>query len=354
MDAGRSQRPEPTEHWFSSLVEHSGDLIIVVDKVGTVVYANPIAFRTFGISSEEAIGTSGLRFIDPDDVERVASNLLALTQTPGSTIVDAVRFISVTGEVRDLEVTATNQLDDTEVAGIIINGKDVTDRNDQVRQLEASFDGSIHALAEIVELRDPYTAGHQREVATFACWIAEELDLPSDTIRGIEVAATLHDIGKVSIPSEILTRPGQLNPPEFELIKMHSQAGSDIVARIPFPWPVADMILQHHERLDGSGYPLGLKGDAILLESRIIAVADAISAMSGHRPYRPALGISAALEQLESGRGALYEPAVVDAALAIFRKASTPARISSTHDHEPAPLQDTFRQGRSSARQVGR
>jgi len=175
---------------------------------------------------------------------------------------DTLRFLSATDEVRVLEIVATNWLQTASVGGIVINGRDVTERNEYVTKLKASFDAVTIAIANAVELRDPYTAGHQREVAGMATAIARELALAEDDVKGIEVASTIHDIGKIAVPAEILTRPGKLNPAEFEIVKTHSQAGADVVADVPFPWPVAEMILQHHERLDGSGYPNALKGSA--------------------------------------------------------------------------------------------
>lgn len=171
----------------------------------------------------------------------------------------------------------------------------------------------------MVELRDPYTAGHQREVAQLAGAIAREMALDEEDVKGIEVAATLHDIGKIAVPTAILNRPGRLSPPEFELIKAHSQTGSDIVADVPFPWPVAEMILQHHERLDGSGYPSGLSDGDILMGSRILAIADVVSAISSHRPYRPAMGLDQAIAEIETHSGQLYDRDAVDACVLLAR-----------------------------------
>jgi len=167
-------------------------------------------------------------------------------------------------------------------------------------------------------MRDPYTAGHQRRVGQLAAAIARELGLPEDTMRGIELAASIHDLGKISVPAEILSKPTKLTAIEFMLLKNHAQAGFDIIKDIKFPWPIATMVLQHHERQDGSGYPQGLKGEQILLESRILAVADVVEAMASHRPYREALGIDSALQEIQRGRGTLYDAAVVDACLRLF------------------------------------
>jgi PAS domain S-box-containing protein len=180
--------------------------------------------------------------------------------------------------------------------------------------------GTIQAIAVTVEKRDPYTAGHQRRVANLSVAIALELGLAEDRITGLRLGATIHDIGKIYVPAEILTRPGELTPMEFEFIKTHPQVGFDIMKDVKLPWPVAEMIFQHHEHLDGSGYPQGLKGDAILLEARILTVSDVTEAMMSHRPYRAALGLDAALADIVKYRGIYYDPVVVDACLRLFRE----------------------------------
>jgi PAS domain S-box-containing protein/putative nucleotidyltransferase with HDIG domain len=304
---------------IARIAENSSDLIAVISEGGVVVYANPAASMTFGVTMEEAVGSSTFSYVHPDDLDRVKTQLAQLVRSPGASVIDTVRFVSPSG-VRVLQIVSTNCVDNAAVAGIVVNGRDVTERNEYVDKLQASLDAITVTVANMVEIRDPYTAGHQREVAYIATAIARELALSDDEVKGIEVASTLHDIGKNAIPTEILTRPGRLSDAEFEIIKTHSQAGYDIVAEVPFPWPVADMILQHHERLDGSGYPNGLRGSSIPMGSRILAVADVVSAMSGHRPYRPALGVDAALAEIKVQRGVLFDPVVVDSCLRLFRK----------------------------------
>lgn len=200
----------------------------------------------------------------------------------------------------------------------------VEERTQSLREsetkLRASLLDSISALAATVEMRDPYTAGHQRRVAQIATAIAHELGLTEQQIEGLYLAAVVHDVGKVKIPAEILSKPGKLTEVEFLLIQQHPEAGYDILKEVDFPWPIAQFVLQHHERIDGSGYPQKLRGDAILPEARILAVADVIEAMASHRPYRPSLGIETMLEEIGSKRGTLYDAAVVDAALRLFRE----------------------------------
>ncbi|MCU7922308.1 MAG: GAF domain-containing protein [Candidatus Thiodiazotropha sp. (ex Dulcina madagascariensis)] len=184
--------------------------------------------------------------------------------------------------------------------------------------LKKSLMQTIQAFAMTLEQRDPYTAGHQRRVADLSCAIARELGLEQDMIEGIGMGGIIHDLGKISVPAEILNRPGKLSEPELAIIKLHPEVGYQILKDIDFPWPVVDMIHQHHERIDGSGYPYGLKGDEISFEARIMAVADVVEAMATDRPYRAGLGLDAALEELKRGRGKIYDPEVVDSCVRLF------------------------------------
>jgi putative two-component system response regulator len=184
--------------------------------------------------------------------------------------------------------------------------------------LQRALEGIIQANTRIVESRDPYTAGHQRRVALLAVAIAKEMNISKDQSEGIRMAAMIHDLGKISIPAEILSKPSRLTEIEFGFIKTHPQAGYDIIADIEFPWPIAQMVLQHHEKINGSGYPQGLSGEDILFEARIICVADVVEAMASHRPYRPALGIEKAMEEISKNSGILYDKKVVDACVRLF------------------------------------
>jgi putative nucleotidyltransferase with HDIG domain len=182
------------------------------------------------------------------------------------------------------------------------------------------MEGTVRAIAYTIETRDPYTAGHQRRVTKLACAIGEEMGLSKDQIEGLRMSGELHDIGKIHVPAEILSKPGQISDAEYTIIKTHAQVGHDILKTIEFPWAVAKIVLQHHERMDGSGYPQGLKGKDILLEAKILAVADVIEAMATHRPYRPALSIEESLKEISKNRGKLYDPKVVDICLKIFKE----------------------------------
>ena len=187
-------------------------------------------------------------------------------------------------------------------------------------QLQSTLLDFVAVLGATVEMRDPYTAGHQRRVAHLARAIAQELAWPAHQIQGLHLASVVHDFGKIKVPAEILSKPGRLTALEFALIQEHAANGYDILKSIQFPWPIADAVHQHHERLDGSGYPQGLRGEAILPEARVLGVADVVEAMSSHRPYRPGLGIDAALAEIERGRNTVYDPDAVDACLQLFRQ----------------------------------
>jgi PAS domain S-box-containing protein len=204
---------------------------------------------------------------------------------------------------------------------------DITERKqaeeklrESLEQLRRALQTTIQVLVMAVEIKDPYTAGHQRRMTNLARTMATEMGLPPEKIEGLRMAGVIHDIGKITLPVEILSKPTKLSDIEFSLIKEHVRLGYDILKDMESPWPLAEIVLQHHERMDGSGYPRGLKGEEILIEARILAVADVVEAMASHRPYRPALGLDAALEEIEKNRGLLYDSHAVDACLRVFRE----------------------------------
>lgn len=192
--------------------------------------------------------------------------------------------------------------------------------NRALQESQETLNGLINTLSSTIEARDPYTSGHQKRVTELAIAIAEEMELSEDKIAGIRMAGVIHDLGKIAIPAEILSKPSRLSEPEFNLIKSHSQVGYDILKNIRFPLPIANIVHQHHERMNGSGYPLGIAGNDILIESRVIGVADVVEAMSSHRPYRPSLGIDAALEEIMKDRGTFFDPDAVNACLKIIQE----------------------------------
>jgi putative nucleotidyltransferase with HDIG domain len=205
-----------------------------------------------------------------------------------------------------------------EIVGAVVSFMDITERKNYQHSLQQALEQTVQAVAAALEQRDPYTAGHQRGVAELAQAIGQEMGLEQKVVEGLYVGGIIHDIGKISIPAEILTKPGKLRNVEYELIKGHVENGQAILSGIEFPWPIIEMIGQHHERLDGSGYPRSLEGIEIILEARILAVADVVEAMYSHRPYRVGLGIDAALEEIQEGRSTRYDPEVVDSCLRLF------------------------------------
>jgi putative two-component system response regulator len=219
-------------------------------------------------------------------------------------------LISVTNALhrRELEIISRTYRHELE--------KKVLERTTKLREaterLEKILDGVVDTIAFTLEKRDPYTSGHQRRVARLACGIAKKMKLPEDLIYGLQMASFIHDIGKIYVPSEILSKPGKLSEAEFGIIKTHPQVSYEILKRIEFPWPIAEIAYQHHERINGSGYPRGLSGKDILLEAKILSVADVVEAMASHRPYRPALGIDKAMEEISTNKGVLYESDVAD------------------------------------------
>jgi HD-GYP domain-containing protein (c-di-GMP phosphodiesterase class II) len=205
--------------------------------------------------------------------------------------------------------------------------RDITERKQAERQIAETLERlkkaigvTIEAMVSTVETKDPYTAGHQLRSADLACAIATEMGLPQERIDGIRLAGSIHDIGKLSIPSEILVKPAKLSELEFSLIKVHALRGYELLKHVESSWPLAEMVYQHHERMNGSGYPRNLKGEEIIMEARILAVADVVESMASHRPYRPSLGIRAALDEIAKNRGILYDPEVADACLKIFNE----------------------------------
>ena len=227
-------------------------------------------------------------------------------------------LISVANAMRRRELEIANRAYRRGLENMVAERTTELERN--MGKLQATLKAIIHATSLTVELRDPYTAGHQRRVSELVRAISGEMGLPADRVEGICMGGIIHDLGKIAVPTEILSKPGKISATEFRLIKDHPRVGHNILKDIDFPWPIAKMALQHHERMDGSGYPDGLGGKDILLEARILAVADVVEAMASHRPFRPALGIEKALREIQSNRGTSYDPDVVDACLVVFNE----------------------------------
>jgi len=229
-------------------------------------------------------------------------------------------FISKSEKEINVEGSENGMVRDGKFVSAVRIFRDITERKQAEERLKRTIDAIINTMSKIMEAKDPYTASHQQRVSQLATAIAKELNLPQDKIEGIRIVSLIHDIGKIGLPTEILSKPTRLTDIEFSLIKDHSRIGYDIVKPIDSPFPIAQIILQHHERLNGSGYPNNLKGDEILFEARVLGVADVVEAMSTHRPYRPALGINAALEEISKNKGILYDPEVVDVCSKLIRE----------------------------------
>jgi PAS domain S-box-containing protein len=297
--------------------------------MGNVLAVNERAVSRYGYEAEMIVGKPFLDIIHPDDREMVVNSFLqAMKDHREYTRGFQFRVQSKDGPVRWVELNSHMRFDEKgtylQEEGVI---RDITKRKlaeEQLRQtldsLRKAFGTTIHVLVSAVETRDPYTAGHQLRSADLARAIATEMGFTKERIDGIRMAGSIHDIGKLSIPAEILSKPTKLTKIEFSLIKEHSQRGYEMLKDVESPWPLAEMIYQHHERMNGSGYPRNLKGDDILMEARIMAVADVVESMASHRPYRPARGIDAALEEIEKNKGTLYDNTVADACLRLFRE----------------------------------
>lgn len=318
-----------SEEKYRVLAENAKDGIYILAPQG-FDYVNPALEKIFGYPANEILGKNmdTLALIHPDDVEKVKKERMIRGGKKDKTSRFSFRIIGKDGRVRHAEVnTVALPGDRTRVLGIL---RDVTDWSivenelkENILQMENMVWGTVQALAQTTETRDPYTSGHQNRVARLALAIAEQLGLEEKTIDGIRMAGLVHDIGKIQVPAEILGKPGKLTEMEFNLIKVHPQVGYDILKTIEFPFPVARTVLQHHERMDGSGYPFGLKGDQILLEARILAVSDVVEAMASYRPYRPALGLEKALEEIQRNKETFYDADVVNACLRVFQTRST-------------------------------
>ena len=312
---------------FISIFRDNPEAIVYVDEKGEILDINLRFSELFGYSLKEIKGkniNSGI--IHPPDKIEEGKGLDNKTLLKGYVNFETIRK-KKDGTLFPVSISGSPILIDEKPRGIIGMFTDITKRKKIEEQLKESFkklqktmEDSISAISLVTEARDAYTAGHQRRVTKLAVALAEEMGFPQDKIEGIKIAALIHDVGKINIPAEILSKPSKLNEMESSLIKNHPKVGYDILRKIDFSWPIAKIVLQHHEKIDGSGYPQGLKGEKILLEAKIIGVADVVEAMSSHRPYRPSLGIDKALEEISQNRGTLYEPEVVDACLKLFKE----------------------------------
>jgi PAS domain S-box-containing protein/putative nucleotidyltransferase with HDIG domain len=319
---GRALRESEERH--RAVVENSVEGILVVQG-GLICFANPSAAALCGYTLDVLLQTPFVQVLHPKDASVMEERHALRLQENAVLNVHSLRLRRGDGGMRWVELRPVSFEWDGRPATLHFV-RDVTDERaareldeERQRRVQRALDGTIEAIGRATETRDPYTAGHQRRMTELSVALARRLGLDESVIEATRAAGLLHDIGKLSIPAEILSKPSALSPLEMSLIKTHPQSAYEVLKSIDFPWPVANIVLQHQERMDGSGYPRGLVGDAILVEARILAVADVVEAMSSHRPYRAALGIEAALAEIERGRGALYDTLVVDACLDLFR-----------------------------------
>jgi PAS domain S-box-containing protein/putative nucleotidyltransferase with HDIG domain len=313
------------EERYRIVVENAHEAIIITQDM-KMVFANRAAVEQIGYSKETL--TSGIftSFIHPDDRRMVADYSIKRLNGENVPPVYSFRIISQDGKVKWVELNAT-VIEWNKKPATLNFFNDITERKlleeeriEGYNRIKKALHATVKSIALMVETKDPYTAGHQERVSQLAKAIAKEMGLTEDRQDFVKTASIIHDLGKVSVPSELLSKPTKLSELEFNIIKVHSQAGYNILKDIDFPWPVADVVLQHHERMNGSGHPQGLQGEDILLEARILAVADVVEAISSHRPYRPSLGISFALDEISKNKGILYDAKVVETCLKLFQK----------------------------------
>jgi PAS domain S-box-containing protein/putative nucleotidyltransferase with HDIG domain len=310
---------------YTALFDRSLEIVYIHDFNGNFLDANSMALESLGYTREEIKSLNIASFIDQEQLPEALNRLDNLYRTGIQDELAEHSLKCKDGHYIDVEIRSSLIYHEGKPYAVQGMARDITEKKRTQENLQQSyqvlnktFDDTILAFSTIVEIKDRYTAGHQIRVAKIAEAIAREMNQDEEQVRVTRIAGIIHDIGKIYVPADILSRPGRLNDLEFEIIKTHAQYGYDILKTIDFPWPIAQVVLQHHEKLDGSGYPNGIKGKDILLYTRILTVADVVEAMASHRPYRSALGLDKALEEISRNKGKLYDPDVVDACVKLF------------------------------------
>jgi PAS domain S-box-containing protein/putative nucleotidyltransferase with HDIG domain len=307
-----------SEEKYRCLVESTEDLVYLIDKNLHVLYANRRYLERHGLTIEEL---SKMEYESAHSAEKSAEFKEQMRKViDGKTSITYEHKSDTDGKIFIRTLSPVKESDGNAIEKVTVISKDITKRKKAEERLQIAFGSIIRVIAGMVEKRDPYTAGHQKRVSELAWAIACEMGMTLERADTIRTAGIIHDLGKIVIPSEILSKPSMLSEFEFSLLKTHPTEGYDILRDIEFPGPVARIVLEHHERMNGSGYPNGLKDGEILQESKILIVADVIEAMASHRPYRPAQGIDKALAEIEKDRGTLYDSEVVDVCLRLFRE----------------------------------
>jgi PAS domain S-box-containing protein len=324
-----------SESKYRFLAESAADVVFILDMNMVTTYVSPSIERMLGFTPEERIAQKAEQQLTLNSQKLAFETLVAELDREKEKGADPDRsqtleldYYHKDGSIKHL-VTYIRGIRDNEgrLTGFYGSNHDITEYKQAEEKLQRTLQSlrkavgvTTQVLASAVELRDHYTAGHQIRSADLARAIATEMGLTHEKIEGIRLAGSIHDIGKLSIPAEILSKPTKLSEIEFSLIKEHARSGFEMLKDVESPWPLAEIVYQHHERMDGSGYPRNLKGEEILMEARILAVADVVEAISSYRPYRPALGIDAAMEEISKERGILYDPEVVDACVKLFQE----------------------------------
>jgi len=312
-----------SEERFRSIAHVATDAILVIDQNGLIEYSNPAATTLFGYPADELHGQDLHALLAPeryrDDCRRGVAAFAASGEGPVLNKLLEMEALHRDGHEIPVELTVSPMRlkGQWHAVGVV---RDITERRRAHDKQRTTLIDTIRAMAHAVEQRDPYTAGHMQRVAEVAVLIAREMGWDEERILGLRLGALIHDVGKIYVPAEILSRTGKLSDAEFSIIKAHPAVGYEIIKEVDFPWPVATMIHQHHEHLDGSGYPNRLQGEDIVMEARILTVADVLEAINSHRPYRPALGMAAALEELNQHVGSYYDAEVVAAALRVVER----------------------------------
>ena len=313
---------------YRAILESIQEGYYEIDLAGNLTFFNDSLCRIIGYPREELMGMNYRQYEDKGSLKKVFEMYNKVYKT-GEPIEGFYRQIIRKDGTKTYAESSVSLQKDSSGKPIGFRGfaRDITERKQADAKLQQTLDRlrksigvTIQVMVSAIEVRDPYTAGHQKRVSDLARSIATEMGLDMDKIEGIRMAGSIHDIGKLAVPSEILTKPTKLTNLEFSLIKEHSQGGYEMLKDVESPWPLAQIVYQHHERINGSGYPRKLKGDEIIIEARIMAVADVVEAMASHRPYRPGLGLEAALEEIEKNKGILYDDVVADACLRLFRE----------------------------------
>jgi len=315
-----------SEERYRSILDSIEEGYFEVDLAGNFTFFNDAMYRMSGYPREELMGMNNREYTTPETAKHLYKTFSKIYATGKPAKIMDYEVIRKDGTTKIYNLSASLMLDSSgRPAGFRGVARDMTEHKERDQALKKSYDKlqnmleeTIRTLAFTVEVRDPYTAGHQRRVAELSCAISEKMKLSPEEVRGVKMAALIHDVGKIQVPAEILSKPGQLTSNEMDLIRTHPRVGSDILRKIEFPQPISEFVLQHHERINGSGYPQGITGKEMHPEAKIIAVADVVEAMMSHRPYRPALEMSKAMEEISHNKGTLYDAEVVKACLSLF------------------------------------